>query len=62
MGTEYSNGTEIFKKQSDSYTLISQIQIRADNNNPDAMKTPGRVSGVKENFLHVVFKRSQFND
>lgn len=55
-------GQRFLKKQSDSYTLISQIQIRADNDNPDAIKTPGRVSGVKENFLHVVFKRSQFND
>ena len=40
MAVKYSNGTEIFKKQSDVYTHISQIQIRTDSNNPDPVKIP----------------------
>lgn len=40
MAVKYSKGTEIFKKQSDVYTRISQIQIRTDSNNPDPVKIP----------------------
>lgn len=40
MAIKYSKGTEIFKKQSDVYTLISQIQIKTDSNNPDRVKIP----------------------
>lgn len=61
MDTEFSKVTKVLKKQSDAYLLISQVQVRADNNNPEGVKIPG-VSHMKENFLYLAFKRSQFND
>lgn len=36
--TGSSEVTEILKEQFEAYTLISQIQVRADNKNPEAVK------------------------
>ena len=41
--TEFSKMTEILKKLSTTYILITQVQIRADNNNPEAVKILGRI-------------------
>lgn len=60
MDTEFSKVTKVLKKQSDVYILISPVQVRGENNNPEGVKIPG-VSHMKENFLYLVFKRSQFN-
>lgn len=51
MDTEFSNVIEILEKQSNACILITQVQIRGDNHNPEAVKIPGGISLVKENFF-----------
>lgn len=44
MTTECSKGTKIVKRQYDTYTFVSQIQIGAGSNYTEAAKIPGGVS------------------